>query len=98
RFSRDWSSDVCSSDLHRMKLPSSISAPQTFGTGLGDSRAGLDSVCCSCVLTCLPSLEPQATLRYCLGRETRRVTGSALTTSTSRSEERRVGKRRGGGG
>src|SRR5690606_40523185 len=83
RFSRDWSSDVCSSDLGPA-IPvtdNATSPPRTSSAPSAISRAtsSLTAPCAASVDACTPS-------SACFSR---------LLYTTTRSEERRVGKERG---
>src|SRR5690606_39524410 len=92
RFSRDWSSDVCSSDLH---LRETGACPHAAGEGEGGgahyrrrpvgkraARAARQRLCCA--LQC--DLAASAAVRLAAAGGWRGRRGNA------RSEERRVGK------
>src|SRR5690606_40415905 len=89
RFSRDWSSDVCSSDLFRLSADLNLYAKTKTVVGVG--------------LSAYPA-SPSIVLRCCASRTTTTclsaIIGNRLHSSTrlSRSEERRVGKETGSAG
>src|SRR5690606_40112881 len=90
RFSRDWSSDVCSSDLPRRPTrPAGRDAPKALrrshevlprahGTTTGDTRRGA---------TCTDASPRHTSSSRSPGHQL------ARTPTTPRSEERRVGKK-----
>src|SRR5690606_40342233 len=87
RFSRDWSSDVCSSDLAR------------FTREEGCDFAQFDSKVQQGVLRQIPYFSTLRTLLHCfqncsvnLVRYCFFITSSMRSSRTARSEERRVGK------
>src|SRR5690606_40109939 len=81
RFSRDWSSDVCSSDLGPMQE----TEPNVPPTGLPTSHPRtLSSKCGRLTIPCRISRQLSA-----IGMQQVQV----LQSATSRSEERRVGKK-----
>src|SRR5690606_41173329 len=92
RFSRDWSSDVCSSDLLN-QMPSELSGGQRKRIGIArtlilkpeimlydEPTAGLDPITCMDINNLINQV-----------RETY-DTSSIIITHDLRSEERRVGK------
>src|SRR5690606_40515211 len=88
RFSRDWSSDVCSSDLHTVVIKQHW--PSSFHQG--QKRGGVFyTVFC----TLLTGAKVQLAVRH--HREHRFIHGQGITAKQGammnfRSEERRVGK------
>src|SRR5690606_39579909 len=84
RFSRDWSSDVCSSDLVRLAW-SYQDSPHIWGT-LGCTDAATARACRRVLHG-----PPVPTRAWLLGsRELR--SGTGIQDAVVRSEERRVGK------
>src|SRR5690606_39927672 len=86
RFSRDWSSDVCSSDLG-----GAMENPSVYFTPL--SRAAFRNHCCPCCF--FQSYEPSAFKKHSSRRQSVRIPEatpcSKLPAPILRSEERRVG-------
>src|SRR5690606_39819478 len=97
RFSRDWSSDVCSSDLLGMDRGSSMSAEKA---GSPNSRAEISRSLSKPVLKTVRLAMAGLSLWAATTSLSVRVTSGsrASTEKKERSEERRVGKegRRGG--
>src|SRR5690606_40554977 len=87
RFSRDWSSDVCSSDLDVVADPVALAAAQV---SLGQLRDALRESTGAVAGTSLPAGPGQALLRG--------VFWPTRTAELGRSEERRVGESVGIGG
>src|SRR5690606_40134982 len=81
RFSRDWSSDVCSSDLQQQGrfLPSDISSINR-------------SICCLLVSGCFTIVVQQIHSLRAMGVSAFHFSISCLPWDSMRSEERRVGK------
>src|SRR5690606_41059167 len=92
-FSRDWSSDVCSSDLLQC-LAGTKSAnrklhgylPQRLQCGGARRKHDVSHVSAGGI----PYLP-----RFCFGTVNNKTTGSSILPGCLRSEERRVGKERG---
>src|SRR5690606_39467701 len=76
RFSRDWSSDVCSSDLTSWLGDKSSGSIVTICTYLG-CNASAKGCCCCLTNVALP---------FC------KISNCSVLSSVQRSEERRVGK------
>src|SRR5690606_40975721 len=76
RFSRDWSSDVCSSDLYAEGRPEPRLFDGARSPRFAELMAGLP-----------PSSAPGALIGQCID-----VAGSPAVVAMPRSEERRVGK------
>src|SRR5690606_40165625 len=87
RFSRDWSSDVCSSDLSEPidliagHIPGAINIP--FSENLDDKGNFLKPEILKEKYSKLLSGKPEKLIVHC---------GSGVTACHTRSEERRVGK------
>src|SRR5690606_40081794 len=94
RFSRDWSSDVCSSDLNDLDVPGTQGSQKQILILVGKGREGWN---CRSLFGVAMFRSPQskifvlqATMR-CL----RKITSEQLTATVFlRSEERRVGEAR----
>src|SRR5690606_41071074 len=92
-FSRDWSSDVCSSDLPRTVQRARAQVPDgsrwleaCLTAGLVVSRSLVPPLVFLCV-ACAPRVAPPL--------ETHRLAGGSVTFRSWRSEERRGGKESG---
>src|SRR5690606_39769395 len=86
RFSRDWSSDVCSSDLYFLKKNYAIKGRRVLAAVFFDRLSGLWAL--SIITGCLIMFMPRLAIPHV-------VTISVLVIGTAtylRSEERRVGK------
>src|SRR5207302_5263329 len=84
RFSRDWSSDVCSSDLLG-DGPGKVTSPSTFAQG--QKIGGLSRTSCPSRLSEDRLLQAGGGPRFALFQA-----GANRINGISRSEERRVGK------
>src|SRR5439155_12382906 len=85
RWPRDWSSDVCSSDLHELPLADLKTRREGFERGVGKPRANALDETLPIVGRALED-PPTGTTGGCTGRPV--FDGD----SPPRSEERRVGK------
>src|SRR5207302_6395346 len=89
RFSRDWSSDVCSSDL-RIAVRAQPKKVITLARRDQLERGMLHAMAVHDLRPGLEFLAPGAVQPLVLGFE--QVLGTALPDALERSEERRVGK------
>src|SRR5690606_40576684 len=92
RFSRDWSSDVCSSDL---VVAIASDCPPGLHEARVMTRLGVSSSRIFNVST-LPEVtrqKPNTTLETAMPIEVGSICNAVMTAQAVRSEERRVGKR-----
>src|SRR5690606_39516891 len=88
RFSRDWSSDVCSSDLTLVER----SLPPVFLGGVGGGGSSPKRSPPNSLVMSVLALRKRGTVPHGSGRRNQRFAAGAHCGRWSRSEERRVGE------